>query len=197
MGAVRMNGMAGHDPYAALVAALDHVFMQFYAHARRNARRIAHLAIALLPLMVLLVGSCKTADVHGSYVKTSEAQRVRTAFFPDRVNFKGLEYYPAGGYIARAQKYVAQEPKALAALTDDEVGYLFGKPALTRHDADAKIMQYKAAACVVDFYFYGDKEVAHIDVRLKEAPAAALPEKVREKCIGRVIDAGDFAHPRI
>lgn len=190
-------GIGGHDPYAALVAALDHVFMEFYAHTRRNARRIAGLFIALLPLMVLLVGSCKTADVQGANLGTTGAERVRMAFFPDRVNFRGVEYYPAEGYIARAQKYVAGEPKVLDALTEEEVGYLFGKPALTRHDADAKVMQYKADACVVDFYFYGGEEVAHIDVRLKEAPAADLPEKVRGKCIGKVIDAAEPARPRI
>jgi hypothetical protein len=184
----------GADPYAALVAVVDDAFMQLYAHARKNARRIARLALALLPLMVLLVGSCKTVDLSGSYSRSSDAEQIRTAFFPDRVKFTGAAYYPAEGYIARAQKYVSDVPGALEHLTSEDIGYLFGKPALTRRDADAKVLQYKADGCVVDFYFYGDgKTVSYIDVRSRSLAPAALPEKARAKCIGHVIEEGDFS----
>ncbi len=185
------------DPYATLIVAMDGVFMRLYAHARRNARRITRLAITLLPLVMLLVSSCKTASLSGSYSASTQAEQVRTALFPDQMNnARRADYRPADGYIALAKNYVANAPEALKLLSSREIGYLFGKPSLARKDADAKVWQYRAKTCIVDFYFY-DAGVSYVDVRLRDAaPSAALPEKMQAQCIGHVLNDGSFSDAR-
>ena len=63
-------------------------------------------------------------------------------------------------------------------LTAREVSYLFGKPSMTRKDADARIWQYKTDACTVDFYFYGGESdaapVAYVDYRGDAAESDCL-----------------------
>jgi len=182
------------DSYAMLVALVDDACMALGRQARRNARRIARLALALLPLMVLLVGSCKTSGLANAYGGNGSPQQLRAALFPDSVNADAAHYIPAAGYVSRAQDYIKGAPEALKLLTEQEVAYLFGKPSLQRRDADARVWQYKTGACVVDFYFYGaQKQVSYIDVRVQGAmPASALPEKTRAKCIGHAIDGAVF-----
>ncbi len=145
----------------------DRLLVLFYAHVRRNSRRLTHLVVTLLPLMALLVGSCKTEQLPWVYGSNAGSDQFRIALFPDRVNYHGADYYPAAGYVSRAQTFVVDQPQALKMLTRQEIGYLFGKPALHRQDADAEIWQYKAGGCVVDFYFYGQKQLSHLDIRLK------------------------------
>jgi hypothetical protein len=171
------------DPYTTLVAAVDDAFMRLYAAARRNARRMARLSAALFPLVVVLVGSCKGVSMNGSYARLSAADELRAALFPDRAVASG-EYRPAAGYVTSARAYVAAMPEALKLLTDREIGYLFGAPALTRTDADARILQYRGESCVVDFYFYGrkplaDTPVSYVDIRRKPGSSPG--------CIGDVI----------
>jgi hypothetical protein len=194
------------DPYAALVAVLDDGFMQLYAHARRNARRMTRIAVTLLPLVMLLVSSCKTASMNESGLVSSKSEQVRSALFPDRSLSSGDGYFPAAGYLARARGYIADAPEILALLTDKEIGYLFGKPSLARKDADVRVLQYKAESCIVDFYFYGDfhkkadRAVSYVDVRLQDAvvsPDTILPEKLRAQCIGHILDQPDLSAPRI
>lgn len=153
--------------YAGFIEAADRLLILSYTHIRRNSRRLTHLLITLLPLMALLVGSCKTEQIPWAYGSNAGPEKFRTALFPDRVNYHGADYYPAAGYVARAQTFIVGQPQSLTMLTRQEIGYMFGRPALRRQDADAEIWQYKAGGCVVDFYFYGQEELAHVDVRLK------------------------------
>jgi hypothetical protein len=174
-----------------MIGRLDRGFMQFY----RNARRITRLAVALLPLMALLVGSCKTAEQPQAYNGSIGPEQFRGVLFPDRAGFQGANYSPAAGYVSAARGFVEDTPPALMMLTRQEIGYLYGRPALQRQDADAEVWQYKTGACVVDFYFYGPDKLSYIDVRLKEDDMTfrAIPASARERsgCLHDV-DAEDF-----
>lgn len=194
------------DPYASIVEALDRVFLVFYGQARRNSRRIMRLVVALIPLMVLLVGSCKTSQLPASYGSNAGPDQFRIALFPDRVNFTGLGYYPAEGYISRAKKYVTGDPETLSMLTEQEIAYIFGRPVMERRDADAMVWQYRTAACVVDFYFYdqpgfeSESRVAHVDVRRLDEGKMRFktPSPARKSdCFETVIDEGDYSSVRI
>jgi hypothetical protein len=187
------------DIYTALVTLVDDACMAFTRLLRRNARRIAHIAVALLPLMVLLVGSCKTSGLAGAYGGNTGPEQFRIALFPDSVNADAAHYVPAAGYVSRAQTYIKGDPASLKLLTAQEVSYLFGAPAMRRHDADAQVWQYKTSACIVDFYFYQDpahtaqRPVSYVDVRPKGGmPADVSPEQARARCIGRAIDEAVF-----
>lgn len=178
--------------------------MTFYAHAHQNANRIMRLVIAFLPLMMLLVGSCKTSELPGSYGSNAGPDQFRIALFPDRVNFHGDAYYPAQGYISRARKYVAGVPAALTQLTEQEIGYLFGNPTIERRDADARIWQYRGEACVLDVYFYKDAtrdrgySVTYVDFRMKEdtgpvvQSASVMPASTgsQSSCIRTLVRTG-------
>jgi hypothetical protein len=192
------------DVWAWFIARADRGFMAFYAHVRRNSNRIMRLVIAFLPLMMLLVGSCKTSELPGSYGSNAGPDQFRIALFPDRVNFEGSDYYPAQGYISRARKYVEGVPTALTQLTEQEIAYLFGKPTVERRDADARIWQYRGEACVLDVFFYKDAahdkgfSVTHVDFRMKEDLDPTLQASAIEptsmgnqsRCIRTLVRAG-------
>lgn len=192
------------DPWAWLVGSVDTAFMLFYAHLRRNARLITRLAMALLPLAFLLVGSCKTAEGPETYGSAEVPALFRQALFPDsRMAHAAEDYQPARGYVARAQKYISGDPAALTKLTEREIAYLFGKPSLERRDADARIWQYRTDGCVVDVYFYknGEREsgfdVSYVDFRsgeqlklggpIADAPAAANSQS---RCLRTLVSNG-------
>jgi hypothetical protein len=139
------------------------------------ARAAVRLAMVAAPLLMLLVGSCKTAELPGAYGSNAAPDQFRLALFPDQLRAAHAEdYRPARGYVARAQTYVAGAPETLELLTAREVGYLFGEPAWSRKDAvaGAHVWQYRQDDCVVDFYFYGDSAaqpaVSHADVRRRQ-----------------------------
>jgi hypothetical protein len=195
---------AAADVWAWIAARADGGFMALYAHARRNANRIMRLLIAFLPLLMLLVGSCKTSVLPGSYGSNAGPEQFRIALFPDRVNFQGDSYYPAQGYISRARKYVEGVPTALTQLTEQEISYLFGAPTVVRRDADARIWQYRGEACVLDVFFYKEAgrdngySVTHVDFRMKEDldPAVQAADIVpasprsQSRCIRTLVRAG-------
>jgi hypothetical protein len=139
----------------------------FYAQVRQNASRLTRLVVTLLPLMVLLVGSCKTEQASSAYVG-NESQQIRMALFPTQTGS------PAAGYVSRARSFIVGQPQSLMMLTQQEIGYLFGKPTLHRKDADAEVWQYKTSGCVVDFYFYNDEKThgqvnpSYVDMRMKD-----------------------------
>lgn len=186
-----MRDSFSHDPYSAVVSILDDSFMLFYRHVRRNARRITNLVVTLVPLMALLVGSCKTSQTSQSMLHkaVTNAQQFQAALFPDRANFQGARYIPAAGYIAQARNYVEKIPQSMMMLSREEIGYIFGKPSFHRRDADAEVWQYKTAGCVVDFYFYGEKQVSYIDARRKDQTRATASEETN--CL-RNIERTDF-----
>ena len=163
------------DPYAAVVNLIDRSFLLFYRQVRRNANRITRLAVALLPMMALLVGSCKTEQLPLSFVGTTAQEQFRAALFPDHVNFHGAVYHPAAGYVSRARSYIESDPEAVKMLTANEVRYVFGKPDLRRQDADAEVWQYKTDSCVMDLYFYGHGEISYVDVRTKDELTPGTP----------------------
>lgn len=192
------------DPWAWMAAAVDTSFMSFYAHLRRNARRMLHLGVALLPLAVLLVGSCKTSAMPGSYGSAEAPALFRLALFPDsRDQAANDDYQPARGYINRAQKYLSGDPAALTKLSEREVGYIFGKPSMERRDADARIWQYRTEGCVVDVYFYQNAEdggafdVSYVDFRsgddlklgapINDQPAARGSQS---RCLRMLVSSG-------
>lgn len=191
-----MRETFSYDPYSTLVGMTDEAFMTLYSHTRRNLRRIVHLALAIVPLLALLVGSCKTSQT----TAFNDAQSVgpaqfRQALFPDRPQAQNARYIPAAGYVSQARGYVEDQPQTMLMLTRDEVGYIFGKPSFERRDADAQISQYKTGACVVNFYFYGHDAASYVDVRIKDGDDAfraepASPEEI-SACL-RHIDAQDF-----
>lgn len=185
------------------VQAVDNAFMGFYAHMRQNARRLTRLGFALLPLMMLLVGSCKVSEVTDGFAGKDQTAQFRAALFPDSIAVKGDFYRPAGGYIVRAQSFVEGEPAALSRLTEKEIGYMFGKPSMERKDAEARVWQYRTESCAVDFFFYDSGEndgnpVTYVDYRLgidldpEAAPREEpLTERSQSKCLRRIV-RGDF-----
>jgi hypothetical protein len=180
------------------IPAVDKGFLLFY----RNARRVAHLVVSLVPLMALLVGSCKTAQVSSLtdniYAGRDDAAQFRAALFPDMPGLSRASYRPAGGYVSQARNYVQRAPETMLMLTRDEIGYIFGKPSFRRHDADAEVWQYKTRSCVVDFYFYGKKQLSYIDARLKDQSPASAKEQFQ--CLSRIkaesFDAESFGGTR-
>ncbi|MFH1158835.1 MAG: hypothetical protein V1721_08185 [Pseudomonadota bacterium] len=193
------------DPFAAMVDAVDRTFLLLYRYVRRHWPRITRLIVALLPLMVLLVGSCKTSQLPWAYGGDAGSEQFRTALFPDRVNFQGAHYYPAAGYVSRARIFVESAPEVLMMMTQQEIGYLFGKPTMHRRDADAEVLQYKTGSCVVDFYFYNEHgtreptQLSYVDLRLKEemiqdGPPRTEPPSVSEQseCLRGVVAAREF-----
>ncbi|MEZ0225268.1 MAG: hypothetical protein ACAH83_11995 [Alphaproteobacteria bacterium] len=197
---IHFRALQDFDPAKLLLAAADRAFMAFYAHVRSNAKRITRLVIAFLPLMMLLVGSCKTSQTSGIENIIAGMDDLRAALFPDRVIARDVgEYQPAAGYVARARGYVEGKPESLTHLTEQEVRYMFGAPTMQRHDADARVWQYRSGACVVDFYFYdqpgvtNESAVAYVDFRLKNdlIPGSAprtepVDVKNQSKCLKRI-----------
>ncbi|MDE1151737.1 MAG: hypothetical protein PW788_04290 [Micavibrio sp.] len=201
----------GSSPYASAVALVDTAYMGFYQQVRTSARRISRVLLALLPLMMLLVGSCKTSQVTDSFSTGTNTAQFRAALFPDRVA-DDKSYRPAGGYVNRARDYIEGDPAALMRLTEAEVSYLFGKPTMERKDADARIWQYKTKSCVVDFFFYDasgktadgkgkpESPVSYVDYRLKEdlqqgsaARLGSVPESSQSKCIEKIVSGDGFS----
>ena len=132
------------------------------------------LLASVLPLRLLLVGSCKIEDLPGAYGGAGSPQAFRVALFPDQLQAWGRpDYRPAQGYVERAQRYIAGNPEALEMLSARELVYVMGEPIRVRRDADARVWQYSADGCVMDVYFYGDTSgpaptrVTHTDVRGK------------------------------
>lgn len=187
-----MRDAFSSDLATAAIGVLDSGFMLFYQQVRSNTRRIVHLAIAFLPLMALLVGSCKTSltpTLAGSAYESAE--KFQDTLFPDRAGFHGVNYTPAAGYVAQARSLVEEQPHTMLLLTRREIGYVFGKPSLRRRDADAEVWQYSTDACVVNFYFYGNKPMSFADIRLKDGTklVAERPSMSEQsKCL-RDIDA--------
>jgi hypothetical protein len=187
------------DGMGWLIGMVDQGLMALYLHARSNARRLTRLGLALLPLMMLLVGSCKVEEVSDNFAGQGQTAQLRAALFPDRAVAQG-EYHPAGGYVARALKFVEGRPDALTRLTDREIGFLYGRPTTERKDADARVWQYKTSACVVDFFFYDDARdgndespVSFVDYRLRQDldPESApreepVPDIGRTRCLKKI-----------
>jgi hypothetical protein len=183
-----------------LTAALDGVYMGFYARTHQSLRRIARLFIAFLPLMMLLVGSCKTNQADAGNNVLAGIDGFRAALFPDRALARPADYRPAPGFVGRAQDFVESDPATLMQLTEQEVGFLFGSPAMQRRDADARVWQYQSHACVVDFYFYdqpgrtGESRVAYVDYRPRDLPLAtdaagatgAVPPRFQSRCLRKI-----------
>lgn len=183
------------------------------AELQKNANRITRLAMTFLPLMFLLVGSCKTAELPGAYGSSAAPEQFRIALFPDSVAYEGDNYKPAAGYVSRARSFVSGYPDTVMMLTSQEVAVMFGQPTFVRADADAKIWQYQDKDCVLEFYFYesttGEKKqapaVSFYDVRSKteitpgmaEQGLQPLPNRQKSKCFEKVQDKGDFSSTRI
>lgn len=183
------------DPWIAIQIVSARALRAGLAAARRNARRLSSIVMTLLPIMLLLVGSCKTEELPGAYGSNAGPDQFRIALFPDRVDYRGKDYYPARGYITRAQKYVSGTPDTLVLLTEYEIGYLFGKPALARKDAQARVWQYRSQDCVVDLYFYPDAalsagRVAHADVRARQSRMTLSPA-AQKKCLSAIMAEND------
>lgn len=185
------------------ITAVDEAFMGFYQQVQRNSRRAMRLMLALLPLVLLLVGSCKTSDTAANtFTAATPMAQFRAALFPDRAALADESYRPASGYVARARDYIEGDPESLNRLTEDEVAYIFGKPDMERRDADARIWQYRAPGCVVDFFFYDQKPgagsgarsaVSYVDFRLQEdlepgsaARMAVVPADSQSACLDKI-----------
>lgn len=205
-------GRADFDPYQWIVERVDDAIMNLYVHAKRNAARIMRLVVAFLPLMMLLVGSCKTAQVSDAGMHIARQDRLRTALFPDMLlPMEGAHYAPAAGFVSRARDYVEDAPASLTQFTRQDIGFLFGQPTMQRRDADAQIWQYKTKSCVVDFYFYGDKgaadagdmRVSYVDFRTRDQlfPGSLPPDgqpslRKQSRCVQSIVNGDGFFRSR-
>lgn len=162
-----MTAYITYDLYADIDSRLENSFTQLSSYARRAT----NFLIALL--MVLLVGSCnasRTTSIMYDAIRT--VQELRAALFSD-----STDGAPAATDISQARNFVEKMPKSMLFMTRDEISTLFGEPSFHRHDADAEVWQYKTATCVIDFYFYGKKQVSYIDARRKDQTPASASEE--------------------
>ena len=154
-----------------LIDIIDRGLLTIYARVGMHLRRLMRLTVAVLPLVVLLVGSCKTAELPSAFHGRAADEQLRLALLPG---------YGGEATIERARDYVAAVPETMMSLTEREVSSLFGSPAVTRRDADAQIWQYRGEECVMDVYFYGagdSRPVTYVDYRgnaSSSAPASCL-----------------------
>lgn len=66
-----------------------------------------------------------------------------------------------------------EDPEKLLGLDAAALQDLLGDPTLVRRDGDAEVWQYRASACVLDLFIYGDdKRVEHVELRDREGGAA-------------------------
>ena len=190
------TALTGFDPAAALVSIVDAAMMAFYASLRRNARRLARLTLAMVPMMMLLVGSCMTSQLPAVYGMGSGPEQTRTALFPDRAYAAQDSYKPAAGYVSRARSFVTSTPAVLHQMSEREITYIFGTHTQTRRDADAEVFQYVSDSCVVDFYFYAAdnhpaaRNVSHVDMRPRKITDNRETPQKRTQCLDRVISSG-------
>lgn len=74
-----------------------------------------------------------------------------------------------GNFIYNAMAAVSRggaDPQQLLGLSADSVQKALGNPSLVRRDGSAEIWQYRADACVLDLFLYGEqKQVEHVDLR--------------------------------
>lgn len=178
----QMPDIGRQDPYAAIVNVVDALFLSFYRHLRKNSNRLARLIVALLPMMALLVGSCKISELPWAHAGVRDhAAEVRLALFPDAAES------PALAYIDRARRVVQNMPDIMDALTRREVRYMLGAPSFVRRDAEAEVWQYRGDACVMDFYFYeAGAAVSYVDVRFKKSVPAG-GEVLKPRCLGDIV----------
>ena len=150
---------------------IDRSLMGFYDAVVSNANRLMRFSATILPLLMLLVGSCKTSELPSALNGKSPTEQLRMALLPS---------YGDESYVERARDYVEAAPDTMMSLTETEVTSLFGTPDLTRKDADARVWQYRGDGCVMDVYFYGkgsSRPVTYVDYRGKtsdSAPASCL-----------------------
>lgn len=161
--------------------------------------------MCLVPLIALLVGSCKTIELSSLAPVAFDAPQVDVALLPQKTLVTGNEQRINRGYVYRAQNIVTKDPQKLIELTLQEVSYIFGEPTFSRKDADARVWQYKTSSCVIDFYFYKDDKksspdsVSYVDMRFKEelipgTSSRTSPASNQEKsgCLTDVVAARSY-----
>ena len=88
---------------------------------------------------------------------------------------------------AAATQTADDDPDRLLGLNRISVEKLLGRPRVVRSEAPAEVLQYRAAACVLDLFFYPDGGVYRV-VFLEARTAAAQPVAVRG-CLNAVLAA--------
>jgi hypothetical protein len=84
----------------------------------------------------------------------------------------------------------AESPRKLVGLDRPTLQALLGAPALQRAEGKAELWQYRAAACVLDVFFFAGKDgqsrVTHADLRGRRDSRAAP-----QGCYADIVAAGD------
>jgi len=176
-----------------LIDFIDKAFLSFYRNVINNSRRLTRIFVTLVPLMTLLVGSCKTAQLPMAYINKS---------FPTSIINKGSISTVSQSYSNRTSSgnRITGDSNSLLNLTQKEIGSLFGRPNFSRKDDNARVWQYKTSKCVVDFYFYeevgskGNNKISYVDIRFKEelipgSSSRAKPASYKEQsnCLNGVV----------
>jgi len=120
---------------------------------------VLKMALAGVLLSLFLVGSCKTSDLAGNG--------------PDAVTLlppadAAYRYTPAKGYVHTARRYMTRNPDALMHMTEMQVSYLLGTPAMKRSEAPAEIWQYRAPSCALDVYFYDNDKSGYQEMQISD-----------------------------
>lgn len=167
-----------------------------------KARSTAFIVL-MLPTMALLVGSCKTSDLSSSAYSYQRNLAFKEALFPSSSIIKrSSNNEPARAhrtYVSRARSIIQNNPENLMKLTKQEISFIFGKPTFARKDAEARVWQYKTNNCVIDFYFYDERNaknaspVSYVDMRFKEelypgsASKGSVSVQEQSKCLQDVV----------
>jgi hypothetical protein len=120
---------------------------------------VLKMMLAGVLLSLFLVGSCKTSDLAGN------GPEAVTLLPPADA---GYRYSPAKGYVHTARRYMTRNPEALMHMTEMQVSYLLGTPAMKRSEAPAEIWQYRAPSCVLDVYFYENDKSGYREMQMSD-----------------------------
>lgn len=120
---------------------------------------VLKMLLAGVFLSLFLVGSCKTSDLAGN------GPEAVTLLPPADA---GYRYTPAKGYVHTARRYMTRNPEALMHMTEMQVSYLLGTPAMKRSEAPAEIWQYRSPSCVLDVYFYANDKSGYQAMQMSD-----------------------------
>lgn len=159
--------------------------------------------LLMLPTMSLLVGSCKTSDLSSSAYSYQKSMAFKEALFPSssiiKRNADDSSTRAHRTYVSRARSIIQKDPESLMKLTKQEISFIFGEPTFARKDANARVWQYKTNNCVIDFYFYDERNaktaspVSFVDMRFKEelypgsASKGSVSTQEQSKCLQDVV----------
>jgi hypothetical protein len=131
----------------------------------KNKMAIIPMAIFFIGFLILKSGVMGNQAIENSASAASFASVSQLQTPSPSANFlKSLQKWREDT-VLRSKIYY--KPHSLYELTAHDIKQLFGSPALSRQDGSARMIQYRAGQCVVDFYFQEqlDNRIVYFEFR--------------------------------